>query len=117
MKRRNLEEKIMALLQIEHLSTAPEIIKQLTGLDQTYNKTSVYRALDRLLDNGQLCRHDLGNRGVAYELRANHHEHLQCEQCGEITTLPCSFNQPASIAGFKISHHHLTYYGICSNCQ
>lgn len=107
----------MAILKFEHLLPAPEILTKLQELDQTYNKTSVYRALDRLLAKGVLCQHHLGEAGLVYELRSDHHEHLQCEVCGKVETVACSFSQPTSIEGFKISHHHLTYLGTCPTCQ
>jgi Fur family ferric uptake transcriptional regulator len=117
MKRRNLEKKIMALLQVEHLLSASEMLIKLNELEQTYNKTSVYRAIDRLLEKNKLCQHNLPKKGVCYELRSQHHEHLQCERCGRVETLPCTFSHPSSISGFKISHHHLTYFGFCQACQ
>ncbi|OGJ37688.1 MAG: hypothetical protein A2383_02205 [Candidatus Pacebacteria bacterium RIFOXYB1_FULL_39_46] len=116
-QKRNLEDKIMALLKLEHLLSAKEILEKLQGLDQNYNKTSVYRALERLLAKGILCQHHLGEAGLTYELRSDNHEHLQCEVCGKIKAIPHTFSQPASIEGFKISHHHLTYLGICPDCQ
>ncbi len=107
----------MALLQVEHLLSVPEILEKLSGLEQSYNKTSVYRALERLLEKSQLCQHNTPQKGVCYELRSHHHEHLQCEHCGRVETLPCNFSHPSSIGGFKISHHHLTYLGSCQACQ
>lgn len=116
-QKRNLEDKIMALLKLEHLLSAKEILEKLQELDQNYNKTSVYRALDRLLERGILCQHHLGEAGLAYELRSDNHEHLLCEVCGRVKTLPPTISQPASIEGFKISHYHLTFLGTCPDCQ
>lgn len=117
MKKRNLEDKILALLQVEHLLSAAAIVERLAELHQSYNKTSVYRALERLLQKGQLCQQHLGENGISYELRSAHHEHLQCENCGAVEAVECSFIHPPSLNGFRISHHHLTYLGICQDCQ
>ncbi|HEX9817498.1 MAG TPA: transcriptional repressor [Patescibacteria group bacterium] len=116
-KHRNLEDKLMAILKLEHLLSAPEILIKLQTLDQSYNKTSVYRALDRLLTKGILCQHQLADDGLVYELRSGHHDHLQCEVCGRLEVVACALPTPDSIQGFKLSHHHLTYLGTCPTCQ
>ena len=117
MKKRNLEDKLLVLLRVEHLLTAPEIVTKLTSLDQNYNKTSVYRALDRLLENETICQHHVSQKGVCYELRDQHHDHLQCEHCGLVEKISCTHEHPTSIEGFKVTHHHLTYLGLCQDCQ
>ena len=45
---------------------------------------TVYRALDLLSGLGLVRRLDLGD-GPRYELAEDHHHHLICEGCGEIT--------------------------------
>ena len=116
-QKRNLEDKIMALLKLEQFLPAKKILFKLQALNQTYNKTSIYRALDRLLVKGILCQYYLGKIGLVYALRSNNYEYLQCEKCGKVKAIPGTLSQPASIEGFKISHYHLIYLGICPDCQ
>lgn len=45
---------------------------------------TVYRTLDLLGELGLVRRLDLGD-GPRYELAENHHHHLICESCGDIS--------------------------------
>lgn len=114
---RDLESTITQLLHKQHLLSASEVGDHLAQSGKTYNKTSIYRALERLLDKGLLCKHFDADGQATYEMREDHHAHITCEQCGKVTVAPCQYQHPDSLAGFVIDHHHLTLFGVCSNCQ
>lgn len=105
------QEDILSALSKGHLLSAGELQEKL-GV----NKTSVYRALEKLLSDEKVCKHLLGDEQVVYELRDHHHDHLVCERCGDITTVSCQTNAPASVSDFSVSHHHTTFFGICKKC-
>ncbi len=117
MKRRRLPDKIAALLASSHLLSALDLVRLLDTGESGYNKTSVYRALDKMLATGQVCKHTLGGAEAVYELRDHHHDHLFCTNCGRITTAECQTTVPAEINGFQVQHHHLTLYGLCFDCH
>ena len=113
---RNLDEQIVQLLGEHHLLTAPDLQVKLETFGKRYNKTSVYRALERLLEKDQVCRLSFSSNEILYELRDSHHDHLVCERCGRVQTTHCMVSIPDTDT-FKATHHHLTVFGICDQCE
>ena len=81
---------------------------------------TVYRALDLLSGLGLVRRLDLGG-GACYELAEDHHHHLICEGCGDITEFeqcPVDLQGLAPAGGdFEVRAHSLEVYGTCSACR
>lgn len=80
---------------------------------------TVYRTLDLLGSLGIVRRLDLGD-GARYELAENHHHHLICESCGDISEFDeCPLDPellPTGSAGFEVRAHSLEVYGRCGAC-
>lgn len=109
-------QHITQILEEKHTLTGPEIVTELDERGQSVNKTSVYRAIEKMLTDGVLCRHSFSDTVVSYELRDHHHDHAVCEHCGKVQVVECSTHHP-KIAGFLVEHHHATYFGLCAKCQ
>ena len=81
---------------------------------------TVYRALDLLGELGIVRRLDLGD-GARYELARDHHHHMICESCGDITEFDeCPLDPellPPKSADFEIRAHSLEVYGRCGACR
>lgn len=79
---------------------------------------TVYRAIDLFSGIGLVRRLDLGD-GPRYELAENHHHHLICENCGDISEFDeCPLDTRAlRDLDFEISAHCLELYGRCGACQ
>jgi Fur family transcriptional regulator, ferric uptake regulator len=81
---------------------------------------TVYRTLGLLSGLGLVRRLDLGD-GPRYELAEDHHHHLICEGCGEITEFErCALDLrgfPDIGDEFQVSAHSLEVYGTCSDCR
>lgn len=112
-----VQQHILDLLAQRHSLSAPELVAALESDGSGVNKTSVYRALDHLLEQGKVCRQTLAGDVPTFELRDHHHDHLVCENCGRVQVTECLTNLSESIDGFRVGHHHLTVYGVCPNCQ
>lgn len=112
-----ISRKIAQILQAQHTLVAPQIVAQLKEMGVVCNKTSVYRALERMSQRSEVCRHMFGGQTASYELRDHHHDHLVCNQCGQVVAVPCINEYPEQMAGFQVEHHHLTLFGVCANCQ
>lgn len=110
------KQQITTLLTDHHLLSAVEIQDRLIALKAQFNKTTIYRTLDKMLAEGLVCRQTLANDVTKYELRAHHHDHLVCEKCDSVTAIECSLPTQKVIAGFTISHHHMTLFGVCKRC-
>ena len=81
---------------------------------------TLYRALDLLGELGIVRRLDLGD-GARYELARDHHHHMICESCGDISEFDeCPLDPellPPKSADFKIRAHSLEVYGRCGACR
>ncbi|WP_457747044.1 Fur family transcriptional regulator [Sulfurimonas sp.] len=108
----------------EHLT--PEALHHLIQEQYPELKTgiaTVYRTLSLLEDSNVVTSLSFGAQGKKYELGAKeHHDHLICTECGEITEFvdeEIEKRQHAITAelGFKMSDHSMQIYGICKKCQ
>ncbi len=83
---------------------------------------TVYRAIAAMEASGWLQR--VGDReGSALYTRCTggaHHHHLVCTECGAVARADCPLDAtviPSAVsAGFIITHHEVTLYGLCSKC-
>lgn len=84
------------------------------------SRATVYNTLDLLIESDLAVRHQFGQQQAKYERAYAYwqHDHLICEDCGEIL----EFCDPrlqeiqetvADIYGFDVSRHALTVYGHC----
>lgn len=79
---------------------------------------TIYRTLDLLAEIGAVRRLDLGD-GPRYELAEDHHHHLICESCGDVTEFERCPLDLGSLRGmdFEVSSHTLEIYGRCGTCR
>ncbi len=79
---------------------------------------TVYRTLDLLSEVGAVRRLDLGD-GPRYELAEDHHHHLICESCGDISEFErCPLDLGSlRVMDFEVSSHTLEIYGRCGACR
>lgn|GEM_PF-1234578 len=117
MARTTLSELVVKVLKKQHLLTAPEILDKLETKEYVFNKTSLYRALDKLVADEVVCKQAFAGNEIYYELRGDHHDHVVCSQCGLVEALECQTEVAARINNYQIDHHHLTMYGVCPRCQ
>jgi Fur family ferric uptake transcriptional regulator len=80
---------------------------------------TVYRTLDLLSKLGIVRRMDLGD-GPRYELAEDHHHHLICESCGDISEFEeCPLDSEdvsLSSSEFEVRSHSVEVYGLCAAC-
>ena len=81
---------------------------------------TVYRTLGLLSELGIVRRLDLGD-GARYELAEDHHHHMVCESCGDISEFEeCPIDPgrfPPESADFEVRSHSLEVYGRCGACR
>ena len=91
-----------------------------TGVAADYS--SVFRAVGWLAQRGVIAEVSLGDRGVRYELAGRHHDHVRCEGCGAVSSLPECLLERAGIrveqgTGFVVTSHRLVFSGLCPSCR
>ena len=81
---------------------------------------TVYRAPNLFGELGIVRRLDLGD-GARYELAEDHHHHMICESCGDISEFEeCPLDQkllPVGSPGFEVHAHSIEVYGRCAGCR
>lgn len=81
---------------------------------------TVYRTLELLNSLGIVRRLDLGD-GARYELAEDHHHHMICESCGDISEFDeCPLDParlPATNPQFEVRSHSVEVYGRCAVCR
>ena len=79
---------------------------------------TIYRTLDLLSEIGAVRRLELGD-GLRYELAEDHHHHMICESCGEVSEFEECPIDPWLLRrlNFEVSSHSLEVYGRCAGCR
>lgn len=86
------------------------------GLATVYRNLSVLEAAGEVVPvhlPGESARFEVAGRG--------HHHHFRCESCRGVfeftTTCPVAGLEGVTLpGGFRVRHHELTLYGLCSSC-
>ena len=100
---------------------AVDLIEQ---LKDEMNKTTVYRALERLEGEG-ILHSFVGKNGLKWYAKcsgcssANHndvHPHFQCKECNKVTCLSVDITIP-QISDYKIESATVFLTGVCKDCS
>ncbi len=134
-------ESLLSLLRENDLRVTPQrrlILELLVGdtshptVDQLYrrvievlpnvSRTTVYNTLHELVALDVLLEvQDLGGEGLRYDTNPGQHHHLLCTRCHTLIDVERDFAEldltPAEAAGYQISRHQVTFYGVCPDCQ
>ena len=106
---------LRALVEEQHQS-----LEEIRARCPEVGLVTVYRTLDLLGSLGIVRRLDLGD-GARYELAENHHHHMICESCGDISEFEeCPLDPgrlPPKNTDFEIKAHSLEVYGRCGACR
>lgn len=107
------------------------LAKKPLSMEDVYKKVSakkgdqstVYRAVNKLVEEKILRPVDLRHGHSHYELNSNDHHHLICTKCGKIADFQCcSLDNIKKVAlkqakGFKkIEDHAIEMFGLCNKC-
>jgi Fe2+ or Zn2+ uptake regulation protein len=82
---------------------------------------TVYRNLQRLVEEGKIRMVLLGDRVTRYDPMVAEHDHFVCQQCGHIVDVRLERDhhvnlRPLEKQGFTIAAHSLSVYGLCQSC-
>jgi Fe2+ or Zn2+ uptake regulation protein len=116
----------MAILHVlhhadSHLSPT-QIYEQARREFPRLTEPTVYRNLEFLARNGLAYPTVAGNGRLRYQIAGTDHHHLACRMCGgevevEHSLLENLYRKLESISGFNRINSHMTFFGVCPNCQ
>ena len=111
------------LNEFNNNSSAISVTKLVTKLNSRFNKTTIYRVLDKLEDDGVLHSF-LGKNGLKWYAKCNGcsadkhkdlHPHFQCLDCGKVDCLSFNIEIP-KISNRKIEFSQFLIQGQCDEC-
>ena len=124
MRTSSVEQIIIETLSKEHTHlTSLQVYEEIHNRLPALNQSTVYRALERLVNRGLVSISDMGNGSAVYELLNNGmHHHLVCQKCGQVITIgheevEAFFSIIQERYKYKIITNHLILFGICEQCQ
>lgn len=107
----------------EQSEDAQSVVDLVSKLNQEMNKSTVYRILDRLEDNGTL--HSFVDKdGLSWYAKckdctskkhSDTHPHFQCTGCSKIECLPLEVSIP-NVPNYRIKSSELLLIGLCQDC-
>ena len=121
---RKTQSLALMLDEFDKSSHAISAIDLIRRLSNKLNKTTVYRILDKLEDDGVLHSF-LDNGGLTWYAKCNgcsksvHHDvhpHFQCTSCGKVQCLETQIHIP-EIPNYHISHSQILLQGVCKSCN
>ena len=124
MRASSVEQFILETLSHEHVHlTSHQVYEEIRQRLPAVNPSTVYRALERLANNGKVSVSDMGTGSAVYEsLSDGLHHHLVCQKCGYVSTIGHEevqnfFSSVQQKNHFNIITNHLILFGVCEHCQ
>jgi len=119
----SVDQKIIEALSREHAHlTSLQVYEEIRQYLPAVNQSTVYRALERLVNNGNVSVSDMGTGSAVYEIVADgQHHHLVCQKCGRVITIGDEqvqefFSTIQARNRFCVVTNHLILFGVCANC-
>ncbi|NNC96039.1 MAG: transcriptional repressor [Chitinophagales bacterium] len=108
--------------RVDHFE-AEVLFEQIRAKNMNISRATVYNTLDLLVSCDLVKKHQFGKNHAQYEKSFGYkqHDHIICTECKKVVEF-CDprIQQIQTMMGdllhFKITHHSLNLYGICSDC-
>lgn len=103
--------------------SVPELLQTLKESNPTLNKTTLYRELAFLKDQGIVTEIEFGEGKKRYEISQNHHHHIICTKCDKVEDVPFTSDVErheeniVKTMKFSVTGHSLEFFGVCESCQ
>jgi len=124
MRASSVNQFILRTLERDHCHlTAQQIYEHIRDDLPAVNPSTVYRALERLVQAGQISVSDMGLGALVYEMvGGKQHHHLICQECNQVITIDNEmvqsfFDRVDQQYDFQIVTNHLILFGRCSHCR
>lgn len=113
--------RLFSASDARHLWSIDELHCAVVDVLGAADYSTVFRAVSGMERDGSIKRIDLGDGKVHYERSHQHHEHIQCSDCGRVAEVEgCVLEDaPAAVTkstGFQVTSHQLLFRGICPDC-
>ncbi len=126
----NTKQKALILEYLKNIDghvTADDVVRYFRNNGNLIGKATVYRYLDKLVEQNVVLKYSLGNgQSACYQYvgedEAEHHYHLICVGCGNLIHEKCGYMDEISKHlsknhDFVLDPLKTVLYGKCKNCQ
>lgn len=113
---------ISAAIQGDHSHpSAEDIYLRVRKILPHVSLGTVYRNLQRLVQEGMIQMLFLGERVARYDPTLGEHDHFICQQCGRVEDVLVDRDLQVDFAqlvkeGFTVTAHSLAIHGVCQRC-
>jgi Fe2+ or Zn2+ uptake regulation protein len=85
-------------------------------------ETTVYRTLEFLVKNRLAFAAQIASGKLAYEAASHDHHHILCRNCHTEMEIPHRqleelYGEIEKSTGYRLTTGHLTFFGLCPDCQ
>jgi len=124
-QQRNTLQRQIVLDTLKRLGSHPTIEELHAEIQKNYpaiSKTTIYRNLRVLAQNGVVRQVSLPDGLERYEGQPNPHYHFQCTTCGGIYDVDIPIitdinDQVSRKYDFDVGGHDVVFHGICDKCK
>ena len=122
---RNTVQRQIILDALRKLNTHPNIDEIYADIHKEHpsiSKTTVYRNLRKLADNGVIRQVLLPDGLERYDNRTSQHYHFRCKNCGCILDIDIDYldginNTVQGKYGIQVDEHDVIFSGVCRQCK
>ena len=130
---RNTVQQNIICDTVKSMTTHPspdEVYNEIHKDHPTIGRSTVYRVLNKLADNGEIKKVSIPGAADRFDFRTDDHIHMRCRCCNkvfdaelegskelldQINSMLASENDKTG--GFAREGAHISFYGICEDCQ
>lgn len=119
-KRNTVQKKIIhqTLCEMGNHPTAGMVYDQVHQSHPTISRSTVYRVLAQMAEEGVVRRLGLPGGDDRYDGNICRHGHVRCRLCGALADIPwVRVGEPPDTSGFLVEDCLVEYQGICPRCQ
>ncbi len=118
---RQLAAVYEALREDHSHPSADEIYRRVRRTLPRISLGTVYRNLQRLVEEGKIRMFLLGERMARYDPMIAEHDHFICQHCGRVEDVLLERDRRVNLAslmdkGFTVTTHSLAIHGLCQRC-
>ncbi len=118
--RNTLQKEIIrrTLCEMGNHPTAAAVYERVHLDHASVSRSTVYRVLARMAEEGKILRLELGGSDSRYDGDISPHSHARCRLCGAVEDLPpAPVGAPANNKGFLLEDCAVVYRGLCPACR
>ena len=119
--RRNTQQKEIirrTLCRMGCHPTAVAVFEEVRRDHPTISRSTVYRVLGQLAEEGTALRLHLAGEDERYDGSTHPHSHVRCTRCGAVADIPAvAMEEPAETAGYLLTGCAVEYAGVCPRCR